>query len=102
MRNIRDVYELVDISCEEEGAIKIMTEREKTSTPVPKIYQENYRIVLEISHSSTEALANEEENFNNSADSLDSNCKRMELDSSLESLSPKIAITPLLNLLIAQ
>ena len=87
MSNIRDVYELVDISSEEEDEIELMTERERTSTPVPKNYQENNRIVLEISHSSTAALADQEEYFDISADSLESNCKRMKLDSSLESLN---------------
>ena len=89
MSKIRDVYELVDISSEEESEIEIITERERTSTSVPKNYQENYRIVLEISHSSTGALADEEEYFDISADSLESNCKRMKLDSSLESFSPE-------------
>ena len=90
MSNIRDVYELVDISsAKEEEEIEIMTERERTSTPVPKNYQENSRIVLEISHSSTGASADEEENFDISADSLESNCKRVRLDSSLESLGPE-------------
>ena len=88
MSNIRDIYELVDISSEEDGK-KIMTEKERTSTPVPKNYQENYRIILEMSQSSTGALADEEEYFDISADSLESNCKRMKLDSSLESLSPE-------------
>ena len=90
MRIIRDVYELVDISsAEEEEGTEVMTERERTSTPVPKKYQENYRIVLDISHSSTGALADEEEYFDISADSLKNNCKRMRLDSSLESLNPE-------------
>ena len=65
-----------------------MTERETTSTTVPRTYQENYMIVLELFHSSTEALADEEEYFDISADSLESNCKRMKLDSCFESLSP--------------
>ena len=76
----------MDISSEKEGEIEILTERERTSTPVSKNYQENYRIVLEISHSSTGAIADEEEYFDISADSLESNCKRMKLDSSRESL----------------
>ena len=65
-----------------------MTEKETTSTTVPRTYQENYMIVLELFHSSTEALADEEEYFDISADSLESNCKRMKLDSCFESLSP--------------
>ena len=88
MSNIRDVYELVDISSEQEGEIELMTEMERTSTPVPRTsIQEKYWIKLEISHYSTGALADEEEYFDIYADSLESNCKRMKLYSSLETLS---------------
>ena len=45
----------------------------------------NYRVVLEVSHSSTEATADEEDCFDISTDSLESNCKKMRLSSSLES-----------------
>ena len=44
---------------------------------------------MEISNSSTGALADEEEYFDISADSLESNCKQMKLDSIFESLSPE-------------
>ena len=67
MSNIRDVYELMDNSSaeeeeeEEEEETEVMTEREMTSTTVSRNYQENYRIVLEVSHFSTGALVDEEE-----------------------------------------
>ena len=43
-------------------------------------------MVLEISHSSAGAVADEEEYFDISTDSLEKNCKRMRLNSSFESL----------------
>ena len=47
----------------------------------------NYRVVLEISHSSAGAVADEEEYFDLSVESLENNCKRMRLNSSFESLN---------------
>ena len=47
-------------------------------------------VVLEISHSSAEAVADEEEYFDLSADSLESDCKIMRLNSRLDSLEPKL------------
>ena len=66
-------------SAEEVENMEVMKERERTSTHVPRNYLENYSIVLEISHSTTGALADEEEFFDISADSLESNCKRMRI-----------------------
>ena len=63
MSNIIDVFELVDISSEEEGKKRHHDRKGKDFYPVPRNYQENYRIVLEVSHSSTGALADEEEYF---------------------------------------
>ena len=71
MNYLRVVYELIDISSEEEEE---EIERERTPTPVPRKLQPNYRVVLEISHSSVDAIADEEKYFDNSADSLESNC----------------------------
>ena len=60
--------------------------RERASKPFPREFIPNYRVVLEVSYSSAEATADEEECFDISTDSLDSNCKRLKLNSSLESL----------------
>ena len=51
-----------------------------------KSFQPNFRIILEISNSSAEAGADQEEYFDISADSLEMNCKRMRLNSTFESL----------------
>ena len=59
---------------------------ERAYTPLPQKYNPNYRIVLEMSHSSAEATSDEEECFDISTDSLESSCKRMRLNSSLDSL----------------
>ena len=59
---------------------------ERTSTPLPKSQQMTYRVVLEISHSSAGAVADEEEYFDLSADSTENNCKRMRPNSTFESL----------------
>ena len=59
---------------------------QRSSTPLPKPQHTNYRFVLEISHSSVGAVADNEEYFDISAESLENNCKRMRLNSSLESL----------------
>ena len=84
MEALKKVYELINISSaseEEEMA------SERTSTPLPKPQHMNYRVVLEISHSSAGAVADEEEYFDLSAESLENNCKRMRLNSSFESLN---------------
>ena len=45
-----------------------------------------------MSHSSAEATADEEECFDISADSLESSCKRLRLNSSLESIEPEMYV----------
>ena len=60
--------------------------QERASTPLPRESISNYRIVLNTSLSPTEAVADEEEYFEISADSLEADCKRMRLNSTLESL----------------
>ena len=71
----KNVYELIDISSasEDEGMAS-----ERASTPLPKPQHMNYRVVLEISHSSAGAVADEEEYFHISAESLKNNCKRID------------------------
>ena len=82
MNSLKKVNELIDISSESEEE-SVM---EKVSTPLPKNSQTNFRIILEIANSSAVAIADEEEYFDISADSLEMNCKRMRLNSTLESL----------------
>ena len=83
MEALKKVYELVDRSAasEDEGM-----KSKRTSTPLPKPQQMNYRVVLDISHLSTGAVAFEEEYFDLCADSLENKCKRLRLNSSFESL----------------
>ena len=82
MNNYKNVFELVDISSseDEEGLL------ERASTPLHRESIPNYRVVLETSYSSVEATADGEECIDISTDSLKSNCKKMKLDHSLESL----------------
>ena len=76
MNCLKSVCEVIDISSseDEEGIL------ERSSTPLPREFILNYRVVLE------EATADEEECFDVSTDSLESNCKKMRLNCSLESL----------------
>ena len=74
MNKNKNVFELVDISSREDEEELL----ERAST--------NYRVVLETSYSSVEATADGEECFDISTDSLESSCKKMKLDHSLESL----------------
>ena len=82
MNSLKKVYELIDISSESEQGSAV----ERASTPLPRNPQTNYRIILEIANSSTEAIADEEEYFDVSADSLEMNCKKMRLNSTFQSL----------------
>ena len=82
MNSPKKVYELIDISSESEEETVI----ERASTPFPRNSQTNFRIILEIANSSAEAIADEEEYFDISADFLQMNCKRVRLNSTLESL----------------
>ena len=58
MEALKKVFELIDIFSASED--KEMAS-ERTSTPLPKPQHMNYRVVLETSHSSAGAVANEEE-----------------------------------------
>ena len=82
MNGLKNVYELIDISSseDEEEILK------RASTPIPRKSVPNYRIILQMSHSSNEATADEEECFDISTDSLESSCKKLKLSSSLESI----------------
>ena len=86
MNSYKCVFELIDISSsdDEEGILQ------KASTPLPREQTPNYRVILENSHFSAEAVADEEEYFDISADSLESYCRRMRLNSSLDSLEPEL------------
>ena len=70
MNSLKVVYELIDILSESEEESVIG----RASTPLPRNFQTNFRIILEVSNSSDEAIANEEEYFDISADSLEMNC----------------------------
>ena len=64
---------------------------ERASTPLPREPIPNYRVVLEISRSSAKAVADKEQYFAVSADSLELNCKKkMKLDSSLDTLDSEM------------
>ena len=86
MNNLMKVYELIDLSSENEEK----SVRERASTPnrasVARDIQPNFRVVLEMINSSVEAVADEEEYFDIPADSLEAICKRMRLYSTCESL----------------
>ena len=83
MANLKDIYELVDVSSESENE-EIKSER--ASTPLPKDAFPNIRVILETSHSSIEANADLEEDFNSSLESRDMDCKRLKLDNSFETV----------------
>ena len=83
MNNYKNVFELIDISSSESDEESI---GERASTPLPRSIQPNFRVVVDVYNSSAEAVADEEECFDISADSLEADCKRMRLSSSLESL----------------
>ena len=82
MNCFKNVYALFDISSseDEDGTL------ERASTPFPLDRTPNYRVVLEISHSSAVAIAVEEEYFDTSAYSLEADCKRMNSESSFKVL----------------
>ena len=62
----------------------------RASTPLPRKTISNYRVILQVSRSSAETTADEEEGFDLSADSLESSCKRLRINSSLESIEPEM------------
>ena len=82
MASPKVIYKLIDISSE--GKHEEMIER--ASTPLPRDTFPNIRVILEISHSSVEANADHEKDLNSSLDSIDTNCKRIKLSNSFESV----------------
>ena len=70
----QNVYQLIDISSASEDE----DVQERASTPLPKGIQPNYRVVVEISQPSVEVIAGEDDYFDLSLDSLESNCKKIE------------------------
>ena len=59
---------------------------ERASTPLPSDTFQNIRVILEISDSSVEANADHEEDLNSSLASLDTDCKRLKLSNSFETV----------------
>ena len=82
MNSLKNVYELIDISSSEDESELV----ERSSTPLPRETLPNYRVILKNSLSSAEAVADEEEYFDVSADSLEASYKRIRLNSSLSSI----------------
>ena len=82
MNSLKNVYELIDISSSEDESDFV----ERSSTPLLREAIPNYRVILENSLSSAEAVADEEEFFDVSADSLEASYKRIKLNSSLSSI----------------
>ena len=83
MTHLLEIYELIDISSDSEDETEAS---ERSSTPLPSGSLPNIRVILNVSNSSARAVADEEEYFDVSADSLEADCKRMRLSSSFESL----------------
>ena len=83
MNSYKNVLELIVTSSNEdqEGIL------ERASTSLPREQIPNYRVILEIFHSSAETVA-EEDYFDISANSLESDCKRMKQNSSPDSREP--------------
>ena len=81
MNSLKNVYELIDISSSEDERGFV----ERSSTPLSREAIPNYRVILETSLSSAEAVADDEEYFDVSADSLEASYKRIKLNSSLAS-----------------
>ena len=80
MNAYKATYELVDISSDEEET------SERASTPLPRCEIPKYRVVLEVSHAPAEATVDDEEYFDLSMESLESDCKRLKLNLSYESI----------------
>ena len=80
MNAYKATYELIDISSDEEEF------SERASTPLPRCEIPNYRVVLEVPHSPAEATVGDGEYFDLSLESLESDCKRLELNISYESI----------------
>ena len=82
MNSLKNVYELIDISSSEDER----DFEERSSTLLPRRAIPNYSVILENSLSSSEAVADKEEYFDVSADSLEASYKRIKLNSSLASI----------------
>ena len=82
MNSLKNVFVLIDISSSEDES----DFAERASTPLPREAIPNYRVILKNSLSSAEAVADEEEYFDVSADSLEASYKRIKLNSSLSSI----------------
>ena len=82
MNSLKNVYELIDISSSEDES----DFGERSSTPLPREAIPKYRVILERALSPAEAVADEEEYFDVSADSLEASYKRIKLNSSLSSI----------------
>ena len=82
MNSLKNVYELIDISSSEDERESV----ERSSTTLPREAIPNYRVILKNSLSSAEAVPDEEEYFDVSADSLEASYKRIKLNSSLSSI----------------
>ena len=80
MTSLKNICELIDISSESENEEK----PEGASTPLPRNTKPIFRVVLEIFHSSIEAIADNEADFDWSLDSLETDCKRLKLSNSFE------------------
>ena len=82
MNFLKNVYELIVISSSEDESDFV----ERASTPLPREAIPNYRVILKNSLSSAKPVADEEEYFDVSADSLEASYKRIKLNSSLSSI----------------
>ena len=81
MNSLKNVYELIEETSEDEGDFG-----ERSSNPLPREEMPNYRVILGNSLSPAEAVADEEEYFDVSADSLEASYQRIKLNSSLSSI----------------
>ena len=83
MSKLLDMYESIDISLSSEDEEDMP---ERASTPLARELISKYRIVLNASLSPAKAVADEEVYFDISKHSLEADCQRMRLNSTLESL----------------
>ena len=81
MNIYKGTFELVDISLSDEEATL-----ERRYKPLPRYEVPNFRVVLEIPQSPAEDTVGEEEYFDLTLESLESDCKRMKLSLSFESI----------------
>ena len=84
MNAYKATYELIDISSDEEEF------SERASTPLPRCESLNYRVVLEVPQSPAEATVDDEEYFDLLLESLESDCKRLRLNLSYESIDSAV------------